>query len=692
MINRLDIRFLVLFFAFLFGKSHAQLVSELPDSLQEPALIDTNYVVSLLQYANATLYQDPPKANEVLLRVVHLSDSLSAFALKGKGMYGVGLGYTLLSQPTTAIEWLDSSATQFLDLDDSTRFYNCVFMKAANFDNMGHYNRAMAANSHALKYFRKTDNADMVARITNNVGNLLYHQEQYGPAIEYYQEALEEGRNTGAKMIESVAMANIAFCYAKIDSLEPAEAFYQEVYQFNLENSLTYVHGKVCAEYADLKITQGELDQARELLDESLAKSAEVSDSSGMANAFLIYGRLYRAERNNGKAIEELRRAVDYANRFEDPEVGISARKELNEVYKEQGEFEKAHAAFEDYIELRDSIYGEEKNSELAELTSILDTERKQLELDQLKSEKELQDKVVDQQKWFIGGLGAAFLVAIFFLVMAIVGERRRRAANESLAERNAQIAAQQDEIVAKNNRLEAQNQHLETLNGEMEGLIEIVAHDLKAPISKTRALLEMVDREAADQGTGQVLDMADQVLDNGMELIRDILTIRTVEGTEESSLRESVELNALVQATANPYIGESKSKDIALQLDLPEEPITLKSTPQAIQRILENLLSNALKFSFPGTQVTLALRKTGKQVLISVQDQGPGISAEDQQRMFRKFQRLSARPTGGEHSTGLGLSIVKALSERIGGDIKVESHLGKGALFTLVLPLTAPT
>lgn len=689
MVNSLYSRLLFLFLTFLWAKSDAQLVSGLPDSLNTPAQIDTAYVNSLLRYANSIIYQDPPKANEVLTKVVHLSDSLSNYPSKGKGLYGLGLVYTLLSQPTTAIEWLDSAASQFLELDDSLRYYRSIFIKAANFDNMGHYNRAMEANLSSLHFFRKTEDADMVARITNNIGNLLYHQEKFGPAIEFYKEALEEGRKIEAKMLESVALANIAFCYAKIDSLAPAESYYQQVYQFNRENELTYVHGKVCAEYADLKIIKGELTRAAELLEESVEKSVEVSDSSGMANAWLIYGRLFLARGQVTPAVEYFQRAIDYANRFEDPEIGISARKALSDVYEEQGEYQKAHAAYQDYIVLRDSIYGEEKNRELAELTSILDTERKQLELDQLRSERELQDKVVDLQQWLIGGLAAAFVAVLFFFVLVIVGERRRRAAIESLAERNSQIAAQQEEIVAKNEVLEAQNDHLETLNGEMEGLIEIVAHDLKAPISKTRALLDMVDREDVAPNTGQVLKMADQVLDNGMELIRDILTIRTVEGQGGSSPLEPIDLAELVRETASPYIGESRGKNIEMELMLPEESLSLKTNAQAIQRILENLLSNALKFSSPGTKVTVDLRLDGEKVLLSVQDQGPGISVEDQQRMFRKFQRLSARPTGGEHSTGLGLSIVKALSERIGGDIKLDSQLGEGARFTLVLPLS---
>ncbi len=520
----------------------------------------------------------------------------------------------------------------------------------------------------------------MIARTTNNIGNLLYTQKKFGAAIEYYEEAIEGGREVGEMILESVAMANVAFCYGKMDSLEKGKAYFQEVYDFNLDNEVLFVHGQVCAEFADLKISLGDLEGAKKLLEESLARSGEVSDSTTIGNAWSIYARVFMEERKPQQAIAYLEKALDIAERYEDPELGIKAGKTLSDIYRQEGEMELALNSFQAYITLRDSVYAKEKSQQLAELTSILQTERKQLELDQLKAEKEFQDHVVGQQRRFISGLAVAFGVALVMLVIVVVGERRRRRTNQSLAERNAFIAAQKQEIEAQNITLEAKNQ-------EIESLIEIVAHDLKAPISKTKALLDMVDRGATDPQTNTYLDMAEKVLGNSEELIRDILIIRNLE--QESGLLKTipVDLVGLLKETAQAYLGTSEAKEIRLVHQLPANTPLVTTNAQAVQRIVENLLSNAIKFSPAGTEVVLQLESLAGGTKISVTDQGPGISREDQARMFQKFQRLAATPTGGESSTGLGLAIAKTLAERLGGQISVESELGQGARFTLELP-----
>jgi signal transduction histidine kinase len=106
------------------------------------------------------------------------------------------------------------------------------------------------------------------------------------------------------------------------------------------------------------------------------------------------------------------------------------------------------------------------------------------------------------------------------------------------------------------------------------------------------------------------------------------------------------------------------------------------------LEQILDNLVSNAIKFSPFQRSVWVRIRMGSDGYLIfEVEDQGPGIRPEEQAKLFKTFQRLSATPTGGETSTGLGLSIVKAIASQLGGEISVLSEFGKGATFTLKIP-----
>jgi len=115
---------------------------------------------------------------------------------------------------------------------------------------------------------------------------------------------------------------------------------------------------------------------------------------------------------------------------------------------------------------------------------------------------------------------------------------------------------------------------------------------------------------------------------------------------------------------------------------------VTALVDPNVMVQVMENLLSNAVKYSPPGKNIRVRLRKLPDTVRFEVQDEGPGLSAEDQKQLFGKFARLSAKPTGGESATGLGLSIVKRMVEAMSGRVWCESEPGKGAMFVVELPV----
>jgi signal transduction histidine kinase len=120
--------------------------------------------------------------------------------------------------------------------------------------------------------------------------------------------------------------------------------------------------------------------------------------------------------------------------------------------------------------------------------------------------------------------------------------------------------------------------------------------------------------------------------------------------------------------------------------------PVNVIVDSNVMVQVVENLVSNAVKYSPPGKSIFVRLTQSPDSVRLEVQDEGPGLSAEDQSKLFGKFARLSAKPTGGEHATGLGLSIVKRMVEAMNGKVWCQSEAGKGATFVVQLPaLDAP-
>jgi two-component system sensor histidine kinase/response regulator len=148
------------------------------------------------------------------------------------------------------------------------------------------------------------------------------------------------------------------------------------------------------------------------------------------------------------------------------------------------------------------------------------------------------------------------------------------------------------------------------------------------------------------------------------------------------------VNLVEIAGTVVQQYQETAQRKRLEIQTDFPAAAVNVLADASALDQALDNLLSNAVKFSSLDKKIFVSIRQAkGNRAECLVRDEGPGFSAEDKARMFRRYGRLSARPTGGEPSTGLGLSIVRKLVQAMNGELLCESNPGQGATFTICLP-----
>lgn len=244
----------------------------------------------------------------------------------------------------------------------------------------------------------------------------------------------------------------------------------------------------------------------------------------------------------------------------------------------------------------------------------------------------------------------------------------------------NRQLADQQGLLLTKNDQLVLANR-------EIESLISVIAHDLKSPLATLSFVLNFISTggELNEQQQENV-QYGQKTVSKGMNLIESIVYYNRLITREETLQLMEVELNDLLEIVVDGFRGPAHQKNIDLKLQATVSPM-LHTDPESLVRVLDNLISNALKFSEFNKAVRVLVATEGGRLVVAVQDEGPGISPDDQKKMFKRFQRLSAQPTNHEHSSGLGLSIVKALTERVGATVEVESELGKGTTFRLVFP-----
>lgn len=233
--------------------------------------------------------------------------------------------------------------------------------------------------------------------------------------------------------------------------------------------------------------------------------------------------------------------------------------------------------------------------------------------------------------------------------------------------------------------------QRLVELNSLKNRFLGIAAHDLRSPLALVVSFLDMLeDPDLANDPAqrtrifGRMRAAATRML--GM--VNDLLDLSAIESGQIQITREVVDLRPLLDEIFEHHSLLAQRKQIALRRDFADGLPPLSVDPRRLQQVLDNLLTNAAKFSPAGTTVTLGARTDGGQLHLWVADQGAGIPPDELPRLFKEFGKTSVRPTDGEKSTGLGLAIVRKIVERHGGTVGVTSEVGKGSTFWVRLPL----
>jgi signal transduction histidine kinase len=234
--------------------------------------------------------------------------------------------------------------------------------------------------------------------------------------------------------------------------------------------------------------------------------------------------------------------------------------------------------------------------------------------------------------------------------------------------------------------KLAASNERLIYLNNEKNEFLGIAAHDLKNPLSIILMSAELAghtdDQTTLNRLSHSIRDAAGRM----HALITNLLDVNAIEQGKFNSQIERCDLSALVEQSVVQNTAAATRKKIAFRVGASQGVFAAADRAATLQ-ILDNLISNAVKYSPPNTTIHVHTLPERDGSVVAVRDEGPGISEADQKKVFQKFTRLTARPTGGESSTGLGLAIVKRLAEGMGGSVRCQSVLGSGATFTLRLP-----
>ncbi|WP_314954888.1 DUF3369 domain-containing protein [Bradyrhizobium cosmicum] len=299
-----------------------------------------------------------------------------------------------------------------------------------------------------------------------------------------------------------------------------------------------------------------------------------------------------------------------------------------------------------------------------------------------LQAERELSETDRSLVEIFSSRLSIAFDNVILY--------QQLQDANTQLEDR---VAQRTRALMQANRRLSAQWLRLQRANGFKNEILGTVAHDLKNPLGvilgRTEMLKELISTGASPSGVAAQVDHIRDATKRLTTMVDHLISDAMADAFDITIRREPVDVAALVKEVAEANQPLAVNKQQAISVTAPANVVTMCDTDR-IREAIDNLISNAIKYSPIGGRIGVAVSHEGSETMVRVSDEGAGLSPEDLGRLFGRFQRLSAKPTAGESSTGLGLSIVKRIIDMHGGEVTAESDgPGKGSTFTITLPAT---
>ena len=244
--------------------------------------------------------------------------------------------------------------------------------------------------------------------------------------------------------------------------------------------------------------------------------------------------------------------------------------------------------------------------------------------------------------------------------------------------------------LVAAKRLIQRQNTELRATIANRDKMYSVIAHDLRSPMASIRMVLNLVVASMSPDVIGpelfELLDKANKESEEVHDLLDNLLKWTKSQTGRLNVVLQDFDLNDVIPGVVEIFEMIAMTKKIKLTYDAPAQPVNVCADNDMLKTVVRNFMSNAIKFSPEGSSIDIIVKVEGKFAKVSVRDHGVGIAAERLDSIFHKGE--STYGTGGEEGSGLGLQLCADFSRKIGGDVMVESELGKGSTFSMLVPL----
>lgn len=538
-----------------------------------------------------------------------------------------------------ALRCYQESLSLYLSLGDDSGIASTFSNLALIYERLGDYVNALQLNQESLTLRESAQDKKGMSVSLNNIGMVYEKLSDFPNAISAHAQSLKLRREIGNLYGISQSLNNLGNVYEKMGERIRALDYYNE--SLSIQNSINDKQGIAYSlnNIGHIHEALLQFQDALRFYNEGLSIFKIIGDKYGIANSLIGVGKVLIHLNEFSEAERNLQDALSLCEEIGLKEERYAVYETLSLLYSETGDFKRAFEAYKKFHDAKEEVFNQEKEQRIATLQVRFETE-------QARKDSELQKKEAE-----------------LFRLKTV-------------------------ELADALNEVQLQKERAEDANKLKTEFLSIAAHDLKNPLQSVMGfadlIAEKIDDKEAIFSYSNIIKRSSERMFN---IITSLLKNLRYDATQLSLKLESADVGEVLQMVLENNSSQIARKSLTLVTHI--EPNCLaRIDPAYMSEAFDNLISNAIKYSPIGKQVTVRLQRLSHSLLIDVQDEGQGLTEEDKTKLFLRFQPLSAKPTGGESSTGLGLYIVKQIIEKHGGRVWAESDgRNKGSTFFVELP-----
>ncbi len=545
------------------------------------------------------------------------------------------------------------------------------------------YEQALQNHQKALSMFEQLNDRMGIAFALANIGNVYYALEQYDKAVDYNMQALRIKRQLGDPEQIAYSLRTTALALQASGDFSKASRFLHEALGIARKLNDRYSMANVYYHLGNVAFdAHKDKHEAIDYYEKALKIYNQLQSRYGTALALYEKARAHLAMHSNRESLALLQEALAHAQKAGLRKITMNIYHALSEYYRKQDDYRQALVNFERYSQIRDSLFNETSNRNIAEMQAKYNSNRQQAQIEILQKEKKLDTA---NQMFYI----LAIIFISSFGVLVFLRYRDKKTINKKLEEEIERRNMQEQKLLQS-------EQNLTTANATKDKFFSIISHDLKSPFGAIMGLSELLDKEFENFSQEEKKHLARDIYKatrNTYALLQDLLSW-------SQSQRGLIEYNpgpTWLAAICNENLEYIKpaadKKNISISCEMSPD-VRVMADQHMLTTILRNLLSNAVKFTPRNGKITVTAKKTNhtpaddRQFLeVAVEDSGIGIDSRIKHKLFRIEEKFKTPGTENEPGTGLGLIICKEFVEKHGGTIRATSEKGRGSTFSFTIP-----